>query len=200
LSCGDHPSLALDTDDAPAHVHACGAADVHPPVQRDRLWAGWRIAGVAVEGIEVGDDRARQQPARTQMRLRPREEGGASCRAAQQLNGLHRHDAQREVAAAQLEGACVAHERAHGHALGALGERAQEDRVALQRGHAMARAREVQCHSSRARADVQDRAGARLGELAPQRQVGTVAAALQVMPDDLARDAGRPLRIAAVLA
>ena len=70
--------------------------------------------------------------------------------------------------------------------LGAGGELGQQLAVEVERGDVVAVAGEVERHAPGAGADVEHRARLGLRQLAPQRQVGRVAAALDVVPDDRA--------------
>ena len=51
----------------------------------------------------------------------------------------------------------------------------------------MARTGEIERHPAGAGANVEDRVAVALGQLPPQRQIGAVGAALQVVPDDVGR-------------
>ena len=66
---------------------------------------------------------------------------------------------------------------------GARGQLGEQRAVEVERGHRVAGARQRQRHPAGAGADVEHRAGLRGGQLAPQRQVGRVGAALDVVPD-----------------
>ena len=57
----------------------------------------------------------------------------------------------------------------------------------------MARMGEIECHPAGTGADIEDRVAVAFGELPPQRQIGAVGAALQVVPDDY-RLRSRPMR------
>ena len=77
-----------------------------------------------------------------------------------------------------------------GVVLGAGVELGEQQRVEVERGDAMPVARELERDAPGSRADVEDRSGSLgadglRGELAPERQVGVVAAALQFVPDDV---------------
>ena len=88
----------------------------------------------------------------------------------------------------ELEAGGVGLLGADGEAL-ALGARAQgreQLAVEVERGDVVAGAGEVQRHPAGAGADVEHRAGLGRRELAPQREVGGVAAALDVVPVDRA--------------
>ena len=82
------------------------------------------------------------RPPGARWRCRPAEERDPAVAAAEQLDRLHRHDAQRKPPVAEVERAGV---RAHGVDLevtGALGERGQQLGVDVERGHAVAGASE----------------------------------------------------------
>jgi hypothetical protein len=112
----------------------------------------------------------------------------------EQLNRLHWHDAQRHWRRRQLEVAGVSADdldRAPGgrpagdrQALRASLELAGQRLIALEGDYAMAATGQVECHPSRAGADIEDRpTSTRCGQLTPQRQIGGVGAALEVVPD-----------------
>ena len=87
----------------------------------------------------------------------------------------------------------VAGVRAHGVDLevtGALGERGQQLGVDVERGDAVAGASELERDPAGAGADVEHRIAVLAGERAPQRQILGVAAALEVVPDDVHAGAG----------
>ena len=54
----------------------------------------------------------------------------------------------------------------------------------VERDDLVAATREVEGHAPRPRTELQDRAAGRGGQLAPEREVGDVAAAFEVVPDD----------------
>ena len=65
---------------------------------------GWSdIAAGTVEWREGGDDRAGEQPTGVQVGARAVQERGSLGRAVQQLEGLHRHEAQGKVTPVQIE-------------------------------------------------------------------------------------------------
>ena len=103
----------------------------------------------------------------------------------QQLDRLHRHGDEREDALAGVEGRGVGDDGAHRQAVGALGQRGQQVRVDVERRDLVAGAGEVERHAPGAGADVEHRAAGLVRQLAPQRQVGGVGAALDVVPDHL---------------
>ena len=76
-------------------------------------------------------------------------------------------------------------------ARGALGEHGEQLAVAVERGDVVPVAGEPQRDAARAGADVEHRAARLARQLAPQRQVGVVAAALDVVPDHVRGDAHR---------
>ena len=150
-------------------------------------------AGHAVErprnGSSVLGDRDREAPAGREVAPRAPQERDPAVAAAEQLDRLHRHDAQREPPAPRSN---VAGVRAHGverELTGALGELVQQLVVEVERGDAVAARGEVERDPPGAGADVEHRVAVLAGERAPQRQVLGVAAALEVVPDDVQRRA-----------
>jgi hypothetical protein len=115
------------------------------------------------------------------------EEAGA---LGQQLDGLHGDDDEGE-GGTELEERRVGGHGADVEPGGARRERRQQLRLAVQRGHGEARAREVERDAPGARADVEHRPALGRRELPPQRQVGVVAAALDVVPYHQRREAHR---------
>ena len=70
-------------------------------MRRLRRWSGRAVGDV--EFIQLGDDRAREQPAGAQVGEGAAQQRGSLSRATEQLDRLHRHEAQRKVAPIQLE-------------------------------------------------------------------------------------------------
>ncbi len=84
----------------------------------------------------------------------------------------------------EREGAGVGGDAGHGQAGGPGVEGVQQDRVALERVHGMSGSGEDEGHPPGPGPDVEDRARGGGGELEPEREVGRVGAALDVVPDD----------------
>jgi hypothetical protein len=128
--------------------------------------------------------------------LRGGQEAGALL-GAQELDRLHRHDDQGEALLAEVE--------ARGVGLGdrdvellrdrAVVQRREQVAVAVERDHGVAGARQVQRDAPGARPDVEDRAARLARQRPPQRQVGLIAAALDVVPDDHRRRGQRQRRL-----
>ena len=108
--------------------------------------------------------------------------------ASARCTSAKRAPASREVAAPC--GPTVCDRPAGG--LRALVQRRQQLGVDVERDDLVPGAREVQRHAPAARPDVEDRTAGGGGQLAPQRQVRRVAAALEVVPDHLGSLQGRP--------
>ena len=92
------------------------------------------------------------------MRARGREEAARAC-GVEQLDRLHRHDDQRERLLAEVEAGRVGLAPLIVEVLGAgaLGQCGEQLAVAVERGHVVARARQLQRDAAGAGADVEDR-------------------------------------------
>ena len=143
---------------------------------------GRRQLDLRLEPLERLGDGERDEPARRDGAPRGGEEAAA---LGQQLDRLHRHGDEREDPVAGVEAGGVGDERAHRQAVGALGQRGQQVGVDVERRDLVAGAGEVERHAPGAGADVEHRAAGLVRQLAPQRQVGDVGAALDVVPDHL---------------
>ncbi len=95
-------------------------------------------------------------PPGAQVGARTAQELQAPGRAAEQLDRLHRHDAQREVAPLERERARVGAHASRRLPRGALAQRREQLGVEVERGHAVPAAGEVERHAPGARADVED--------------------------------------------
>ena len=127
------------------------------------------------------------------MLSRTAQERDSLLASAEQLDRLHRHEAQREVALGQRERARVSADGLETGLLSAFAQRPEQHVAAVERRDRVSGPRELQRHTAAAGADVEHATAAALRELAPERQVGAVAAALEVVPDDLLR---KPRRLA----
>ncbi len=127
---------------------------------------------------------ARRPPGASAARARRRNRG-AAVGAAEQLDGLHGHEDQAEPPLAEVEVAGVGRDgldRQPGRAGAQGGEQVGR---AVERDDPVALAGEVERHAPGPGADVEHRPGVADREIAPQRQVLGVGAALDVVPDDL---------------
>lgn len=120
------------------------------------------------------------------MRAGGAQEAGAPGRA-EQLDGLHRREDEPEAPAGQPEGAAVGDDGLHGEPArcGPHLQLGEELGVDVERDDVMALRGEVERDAAGPRADVEDRPGLGGGELAPERDVGVIGAALDVVPDDV---------------
>ena len=118
----------------------------------------------------------------------------ASARAFEQLDRLHRHQAQGEVAPADREVASVGGDRLDAQSRRAPAQLLEQDGVEIERRHRVAGSRELERHPTGTRADIEDRPFRALRELQPERQIGTIGTALELVPEDSRRRArgGRP--------
>ena len=107
----------------------------------------------------------------------------AARRAAEQLDRLHRHDAQREPAV-EDERPRVGDDRRDVEPVGARAQLREQLAIDVERRDLMTGARELERDSPGAGADVQDRSAMLGGEHQPQPKVLRVAPALDVVPDD----------------
>ncbi len=146
-----------------------------------------RFAAGAIERLERGDDRTGEQATGAQVGARAPQESHPLGHAAEQLEGLHRHEAQGEVAAGKLERPRVRAYALHLLLAGPALQRSKQVGVEVERGDTMARTGEIERHPARAGADIEDRVTVALGQLPPQRQIRAIGAALQVVPHDLGR-------------
>ena len=139
------------------------------------------------EGLEVLGHGRGEQAARLEVARRAAQEAPAAGRSAEQLDGLHGREDEREappeveVARVSLHDADPADPLAR-----ALSSRSRTG-VAVQGDDLEPLAREVERDAPGARAHVEHRAALAPGEPAPQRQVGAVAAALEVVPQHVGR-------------
>ena len=135
--------------------------------------------GVVRDDLAQVGERGGERPTGVEVRVHAPEHGNARVRAAEYLRELHRRDGERE-GAVELE---VARVGAHGRHLGrALREFGEQLGVEVKGDELVAPRGQVGGHAAGAGAQVQDRAVRRLGELAPQEQVGVVGAVLHVVP------------------
>ena len=139
------------------------------------------LARQLAEVLHRGGDGEREQPAGGEVRraaLRNAARSGSSCTVCigTAMSAKRRPSAKTCASAVTLEP-----ERGR---LGTGAERGEHARLAVERRDGESVPREVERDPPCARADVEHRAAVLLGELAPERQVGLVAAALHVVPDD----------------
>src|SRR5271154_3045034 len=201
---GNQDPFALDSEAAPAPPPAGGSAKKESPVLACRPRRGASVPGRAVEGLELDDDRARQQSPGTQMGSGTLQERRAIGRSAKQLDRLHRHDAQAEVSAAQLQLPRVPAERLNAHPGRALSQRVEQSSIELERAHLVPGTSKIERDTTRACANVEYRIGnaglGRASQLPPERKIGAVMAALEVVPRDRDLRAVEARRALAVLA
>ena len=182
------PSRSVADGDRLARVHAsrraraCRAAAGTLAVVVEASSASASATASSAAGLAGARARARRNAAR------PRG-------AAQQLDGLHRHEA-------PARSGGRARSRARRRTTVSTGRPRRARRAARRAARrrvssattSWPRAGEVQRDAPGARADVEDRPAGRGRELAPQRQVLVVAAALEVVPDDVERSLTRKYR------
>ncbi len=147
---------------------------------------------VALRQRFVGDQRRGKGPAGLEVREGRAQRRGAARLAAEQVHELHRRKDRRE-GAAEIELAGVrAHRLDLDTGFGAPGgERVQELLREVERRHVDAPAGEGERHASGPRPQLEHRPARLGGELGPDRQVGGVGAALDVVPDHLRVQSGR---------
>jgi hypothetical protein len=124
--------------------------------------------------------------------LRRPQELRAAAGPAEELERLHRDDDEREPPVAEVEGARVGLGGLDGERARTVAQGGEQVAVAVERDDLEAAPREVERDPPGAGADVQHRPAVLLGELAPQRQVGVVGAALDVVPDRGAHPSALP--------
>jgi hypothetical protein len=144
-----------------------------------------RQAADLVEGLERVGDRDREQAAGLERRARAAQEARTPVRSAEELGGLHRHQDQPEAPLAEVEVAGVGHDRLDRQPGRPRAQRGEQVGRAVERDDAVALAGEMERHAAGAGADVEDRSRVADREVAPQREVLGVRAALDVVPDDL---------------
>src|SRR5271155_2369730 len=94
---GNNSPRTLDHDTPRKHPYALGLADVEglTDLRSLRRWAGRAVGDV--KRLQLGDDRTREQPAGAQVGVGTMQERASLSRATEQLDCLHRHEAQRKV-------------------------------------------------------------------------------------------------------
>src|SRR6185437_16792268 len=103
LVLAEDPPLAFDHD-APARLgHAERAAEVERAVDARALGSRPDPAARAIERLELAEDRAGERRAGAQMRARPPQEADTCAAPTEQLDRLHRHDAEGVVVAGERE-------------------------------------------------------------------------------------------------
>ena len=147
----------------------------------DLAHVGQRRLGVlGVEALEGIGQRDREQPSWGEVLAGAGEEGGAAV-LAEELDGLHRDDHERE-APPERERARVRGDRLDRQAVRALAQRVEQLGFHVERDDGVPAPGQVERDASGPRPDIQHRAWRVRRELAPERQVLVVAAALEVVP------------------
>jgi hypothetical protein len=130
-------ALALDPQRRVVGVQARRAADVVQAIDVGDVGLGTEVPRGAVERLDVGDDRAGEQASGSQVLTRSVQESESSGEAAEQLDGLHGHQADSEVFSLQYERTRICADRLDGELPGALAQGAQQLTVTVQRSHQM---------------------------------------------------------------
>ena len=137
-----------------------------------------------VEAVQRVGQRRGEQPAGLEVLQRAAQERRAPIRPSEQLQGLHRHEHEREPAA-QGELARIGDDGLDRQPCGAVLQRSQQRRVSVQRDYRRTTGGEIERDATGAGADVENRAPGLAGQCPPQRQILAVGAALQVVPQRL---------------
>src|SRR5665213_3110028 len=132
---GSDPPLTLDYDARREHAYARGLADIERLADACRLGRWAEPAVGHIERLQLGDDRAGEQPAGSEVGARTAQERDSLGRVAEQLDRLHRDQAQPEVAAGELERTRVRAYRLDVEAHGSFAQSLEQGGVELERGH-----------------------------------------------------------------
>jgi len=179
LAARGHDVVALDAD--PALVDACAARA--------------REGGLRLEAV-CADARAFALGRRFALVLAPMQVVqllvDAAGRVDQELDDLHRSEDEREAATESKGPGIGAHGlEAEAALAGAGGAGVDQGRIGVEGNDIVASRREVEGDATGARAQLEDRPARALGELPPQREVGLVATALDVVPRHSGIERGR---------
>ncbi len=145
-----------------------GAARVEDPSRRAVSGEGPASPSAQSNDSNGGDDRQREQAAGAQVGVCAAQELDPPARAAEQLHGLHRHQAQVEVAVERSSNVRASAQTMSTSGVPARSRQSVEQLgIEVQRRHAMAGPRRDERHAAGARAHIEDPRGASVDRAAP---------------------------------
>ena len=183
------------TNPSPSARTAVGRLEYTTPSSSQMSGSGPAVALGDLEQLELVGERDRQHARRAQMlHGRSRRNAARPGRAAEQLDRLHRHDAQREPRGRATNARASATTVAHVEPVGARAQLREQLAVEVERRDLMTGARQLERHAPGAGADVEHRAAVSSAELrartADPRRSSPHSRSCQIAP--LMRRAGSP--------